>query len=36
MCPECKLVEMKVKEVKDNKIIFICPKCKREIEKEKK
>lgn len=27
-CPKCKLIEMLVKEIKENKIIFICPKCK--------
>ena len=29
-CKECKIVEMLVKEVKGDNIIFICPKCKKE------
>ena len=29
-CKECNIVEMLVKEVKKDKIIFVCPKCKRE------
>lgn len=31
-CPECKLIEMLVKEIKRDMITFICPKCKKETE----
>lgn len=31
-CPKCKLIEMLVKEIKDNTITFICPKCKESHE----
>lgn len=33
-CPQCRLVEMLVKEMKDNIVTFVCPKCGKEIEEE--
>lgn len=37
-CPQCKLVEMFVKSVKDNTVEYICKKCggtvKEELQKE--
>ncbi len=30
-CPQCRLIEMRVKEVKDDMVTFICPKCGKEI-----
>jgi len=33
-CPQCRLVEMLVKEIKDNIVTFICPKCNKEIKQE--
>ena len=26
-CPKCKLVEMLVKEIKENQVIYVCKKC---------
>ena len=33
-CPQCRLVEMLVKEIKDNIVTFVCPKCGKEIKEE--
>ena len=33
-CPQCNLVEMLVKENKDNIVTFRCPKCGKEIKEE--
>ena len=33
-CPQCRLVEMLVKEIKGNKVTFICPKCGKETTEE--
>ena len=33
-CPQCKIVEMMVKSVKDNTVEFICRKCGKIIKEE--
>lgn len=33
-CPQCRLVEMLVKEIKEDKIIYVCKKCGTEVEGE--
>ena len=33
-CPQCRLVEMLVKERKDNIVTFKCPKCNKEATEE--
>lgn len=33
MCPECKILEMRVEKVVDNEIHYACKKCGKEITK---
>lgn len=33
MCPECKILEMRVEKVVDNEIHYTCKKCGKEITK---
>lgn len=32
-CPKCIMVEMIVEKNKDNKIVYVCPRCQERVEK---